>query len=365
MVSKVDMAEDSRISPEHHDQLVDKALNTYVEGRNPATTFLARCFRAGVPLRHALDETQARYATTAWDTPPAQHALLHDTLHLPPRLHPVIPDFSFGMSRCKRFIRLLLDEIDHCAGDIDEHLAVHAAHLCASADPDTSATMRWIVLCASDARHPPIVLRVAPDISRLALSVWEAGFMLHSQITLPASRLRADVTDKRVLELGAGTALSASALRHARVQMAYLTDLPRADVMANLQCNVVSNCAAHVVHTAPLDLSDVTRARLCAEQWRVQTVLAADLSYDVSLIEQVVDALAVLLDGSQRVAYLFATRRTDLTEHALMAALMAQEFLHIENVPLSVADISFEYLIHFDFSSIYAFRLTWKKKADA
>lgn len=347
--------------------LLTNILSKPVHGQNDATHFLTTLVHAGVPIRRALDETRSRHGLSAWDTPPAQHALLQTVLLLDVRIQPHFPTFTLGTTRRKRFARLLCDEIDHCRADIDEQFAMHVATLSNTSHTDQLRPIHWLILRIAHSKY--IAVCVADALSNLGMQVWQAGLALYAHLLQPMTKLRADICGNNVLEIGAGTALSATALLHAGVKTAYLTDIPK--VLPNLRKNITANTSfantpTSVIQTAHLDITAQPpgeHAAHLADEWCIDTVLAADLTYDVDLILHLIPVISVILlaGGGNRVAYLFATKRSDVTHETLMEQLANRPWLRVETLHLSssTSDTNpFNYMVHCDWSAVFALRLT-------
>lgn len=327
-----------------------------------AVTFLGDAFCAGVPLRQALDVTRTRYGDTAWTTTEMQRALVDATLGYGDALASRTPGFSFGAARCSRFLRLILDEIDHCAAPVDELLITRAAELCtcirsaprseSGRSIDGRERVRWIAL-----RVPPrkdqdrVLLRVADAFSELAMCVWDAGVCMYAHIVNARSPVHARVSNARVLELGAGTGICASAFKKAGSSHVLMTDLPQA--LNNLRVNVNANDAGDVVSVKPLDFTNIQDVVRTVREGNFCTVVAADVTYDEGLVRAIVLALcAVLEDGVAKTAYLFATRRNP-NSFALLRSLLNETHLNVFDVHVnSVDDAVFEYLVQWDSSSV-------------
>lgn len=325
-VGKTNSFSENRLFPERcKDRNWDEKQN--------AVKFLAQCFCAGTPIRQALDATSEKYGTKAWDSVEAQRALFQMTFSFEEELQRTIDNFTFGTARCARFTRLLLDEIDHCNVDVDETLATRAAELCvAHGSRDMN---RWVSLqipgvgtqkngCGDDV----IILRIADALSSIGLQIWEGGIWLAA--TLANSDANSDdstrdknineiscqdicksIQDKRVLEIGAGTGVAAVAIKRQGASKAWLTDIDT--VVENLAINIRVNAADDVVNVAALDVSDANHARCAADAWEIDTILAADMTYDDELAKAVITTIATILSGTKRMAWLIATKRNPKT----------------------------------------------------
>lgn len=332
-----------------------------------ATKLLADSFCSGAPIRQALDATQQRHGTAAWDTPAAQQSLLEKTLQYGDRIVGEIPDFTFGVARCARFTRLLLDEIDHCGAAIDESFIVRAASLCTQSR--TRDDIRWLVLripyldACGDHDHnsedececEPVIVRVADAFSELGLQVWEAGIAMCILLTQSGSTLHSDVNGKRVLELGAGTGVSARALQTAGVARAWLTDLPH--TMENLRRNIAVNTSTDLISAHELNVADLQHLVQTANSWHVDTVLAADVTYDDVLIVSVVAAFHALLHADEhRVGYLFFTSRSERTDALLRSQLSARRLV-VDELEMTMPHGMLDYMVQCHYNAVGAVRI--------
>lgn len=351
-------------------------VNRNWDERSDAVNFLAKCFCAGVPIRQALDATSSSYGTKAWDSVEAQEALIHSTFAYEKELQCKIDGFTFGRARCARFTRLLLDEIDHCNVDVDETLATQAAELCAA--HGSRDVCRWVTLHVPGAGsrekeyvNDIVILRIADALSSIGLQVWESGVWLvavlansyptvhesnHDQIDGEVSchDLRESIRGKRVLEIGAGTGLSAAAIKNQGASHAWLTDVDA--VVKNLDLNIRMNAADDVVTAAALDVSDASNARYVADAWEIDTVLVADVTYDDGLSRDVISAIAAIVSGTPRVAWLIATKRNP-TSLSKLSRLFQRAHLAASLVSTHGSPVFPEYLVHYNHKAISAWRL--------
>lgn len=360
------------LSRKESDANLTQCYDVAVEHHTKAVAFLATCFCAGVPIRHALDATSQRYGNAAWGTLAAQRELVHATHGLEERLRRIVDGFALGDARCARFTRLLLDEVDHCGGVVDEELAIWAAALCCAHGVRDSS--RWVALQIAGAggfgfaridadpvsgkgaaEGETIALRVADALSHIGEQVWEAGAWVAAALGSGSCALLSDdVRGRTVLELGAGTGVCASALKRAGVLRAYATDLPA--VVGHLHRNIATNGADDIVTAAPLDARDPTVVRACAHRWCADTLLVADLAYDTALARAVVAAVAAALRGSARVAWFVVVRRNPASHDALPAVFLSHR---LASRPLRKSECPPRPLClpHCDWDSITAWRL--------
>lgn len=349
-------------------------LKSFVSQSHHALTFLADAFCAGVPLRLALDTTQAKYGNVVWTTVEMQRALIEATLEYGDTLATQISGFSFGTARCMRFLRLLLDEIDHCGAPIDEMLIMRAAESCTPTstsfeqlngvglNSNERENFRWIAL-----RVPPekdnnrVLLRVADAFSRLSMCVWDAGVYMYAHIVNSRSPVHASVVKTRVLELGAGTGICARAFKQAGTSHVLMTDLPEA--LDNLQTNIVANDANDVASIQSLDFTQTQDVVHVVRNGKFRTVVAADVTYDEILVRAIVNTFtAVLEDGIAKCSYLFVTKRNPRS-FELLTSLLQRSPLDVTSIE-DIHDVDnglFEYLIQWNRSSIYVLCLRLKR----
>lgn len=315
-----------------------------------AISLLSCAFRAGVPLRQAFDLTSAKYGNEAWSTPVAQANLLLETVqYSPPNDFPY--PFSFGSTRIARFLRLLMDEIDHLPSvDLSEELTEIAAETCQAASSPIEDIV-WIVLRLPkrmedsniDIRDLP--LAVSPRFSDLGLRIWYAGLVMYSHI-IGDTCVRNDVKQKSVLELGAGTGLCAAAFADADVGTVLLTDISN-NVVDNIQRNLYACKACSVdvsrIEVAQLDAADLDSVKSVAEERSIDTVLAADVSYDDEVAINMVQAFTALIKSSKIVGYLFATSRSENSDNLLAEQLQASK-LFVEEIAQPVNTDIYHYL---------------------
>lgn len=332
-----------------------------------AVEFIARAFRAGLPIRRLLDAAQERHGTDGWATADAQRAVLAATLAYAPANAP--PSFTFGARRSARFARLLLDEVDHArAADLHESLLHEAAAACASPTPAPREGAHVSVVLELPRAAPPApeqpgtihaVLSVSELFSDLGMRVWEAALVLHAMAVAPASSLRADVRARRVLEIGSGTGLAAISLVEAGVEHAVLSDYTD-DIVANLSRNVDQNILKHkrpAIHVEKLDVFDQAHFRDVLTRHQIDTVLAADVSYDPGLMQAVVRAFRGAVLKGACVGYLFATKRNAGSDELLDREL-ASSSMRVEQVSDQCDVDPFEYLCGWDLSRVRVFRLS-------
>lgn len=324
-----------------------------------ASTFLARCFCAGIPTRKALDATIERYGTRAWDTEEAQQCLVAQTLGAGEDMRRRIAEFSFGNARSSRFTRLLLDEIDHCGADVCEELVLRAAELCQAAHGSRDST-RWLILHVADTNEDEdvIVLCIGDSFSSIGLQVWEAGVWLSGCLRNPQGQGPAkDVHGKRVLELASGTGVCAAAFaRSAKAAHAWVTDIGE-DVIRNLRRNVIGNEVQDVVSVAHLDVADSHHVREVADRWEIDTLFAADVTYDEQLAWYVIQALAHTLRDTRRIAWIVATRRNEEALNAL-PGMLSKAGLDAQPIDSTARPRRPECYAHCDWDLIEAWRLT-------
>ncbi|CAN8072163.1 unnamed protein product [Agarophyton chilense] len=301
---------------------------------NAATRLFGRAFRAGMPLRQIFDQTQALFGDIAWKTPLAQKTLLHETVLYQSSLTQRIPGFCFGHSRCARFFRLLMDEVDRCSkGEVDESFVELAAQHCLL--QKSSQRNVHIVHYMPDGQE--VVLAVSERFSDLGARVWEAGLRLCFQLFDARSALHQDVRGASVLELGAGTGLSGQAYVKAGAKHVLLTDYKQ-ELIGRIKENLGNNNVPDTVQATLLDANDLPRLRSVVDEFDVDVIVAADVTYDDDLIEIMVRAFSDSITGP-RVGYLLATDRNAKTTCLLRQELLKTGLTAVE-VLFSVADSS-------------------------
>ena len=134
-------------------------------------------------------------------------------------------------------------------------------------------------------------VRVAPFHNDVGLRVWEAGYFL-AEFLLKNPDL---VEGRRVLELGAGCGLTGLVCASLRCKSVHMTDYTPPSI-ANLKHNVVCNCDflgsnKDKVTVGFLDWTDYSAAP------PVDTLIAADVVYDVQFIPHLVSCTRQLLEG--------------------------------------------------------------------
>ncbi|KAI0561532.1 Lysine methyltransferase [Gracilaria domingensis] len=304
-----------------------------------ATSLFGKAFRAGVPLRRIFDQTQALYGDIAWKTAFAQRVLLQETVLYQSQLTQSIHDFCFGHSRCARFFRLLMDEVDRCSmGDVDESVVEFAAQYCMH--KQYAHTDVHVVHDMPDGQE--IVVVVSGRFSDLGARVWEAGLTLCYQLLDVRSSIRRDVNGATVLELGAGTGLSGSAYINAGAKRVFLTDYKQ-EMVEGIRKNLRNNNVPDVVQAALLDANDLPKLRKFIVDFDIDVVIAADVTYDLDLIEVMVRAFSDSI-SERRAGYLLATERNPKTTFFLQDQLL-QTGIAVEEMVASDARNFLGYLL--------------------
>lgn len=324
-----------------------------------ATRYFGRSFRAGVSLRMAFDQTQELFGQAAWRTASAQNALLQETILYESDSTRSIPGFHFGHSRCARFLRLLMDEVDRVSeGNVDESLVEIAAEYCKRTDyPERDV---YIVLDMPNNEEK--VLVVSELFSDLGARVWEAGLVLYSQLSQTQTPLQVEIKGATVLELGAGTGVTGSAYITAGAKRVLLTDY-KESIVHRIQRNIKNNRMSPSVEAKFLDANDLPRLRELIAEHNVDVVTAADVTYDDNLMKIMIRALAVAVE-QVRGGYLLATSRHQNTDSLLHDELKKSSMCFTE-IPMRIADNSYEYILGTDFSTVKAFRLEHRLKVES
>lgn len=335
-----------------------------------ATRHLAASFRAGVPLRVALDRTEDRYGGAAWATPAAQSDLLNLTVLYGEHFKSRIPSFSFGQRRCRQFLRLVMDEIDRVPdGELDEEFVETAARYCQMGCSDHEEKVNIVlevpnritetgISCMSPRKE--LVFSVSEMFNNLGFRVWEAGLVLYYHIINRGSHVHRDVHGKRIMELGAGTGVCGSAYRDAGAKYALLTDY-REDIVKNLKANIINNVADAEgrVDGALLDVEDIRHVMNLARDLEIDTILAADVTYDDSLAKNMVRAFEKGLQG-QRVGYLVVTMRSD-NSMMFLEKLFIESCLDVEQMQVNRIDEFSESVLNWDFGRVRMYRMQGKR----
>lgn len=306
-------------------------------------------FRGGAPLRSVLDATEAGHGTLAWGRPAAQRAALEATVLWRPRDAP--GNFAWGSRRSSRFLRLLIDEIDRAQCVASEELVQAAANAAVSRRATATPDVPHVVLRAPDGGD--VVLRVG-HAADVGLRLWEAGAAAFLAI-LGTPLVRNDVAGCNVLEIGSGLGLSAYALARAGANRAVLSDASGA-VLDVLRANV-RHVGASATATGPSTTTTqlrVTRLNVCeaAEVARaclrhtIDTIFVADVTYDPSLavaVVRAIESVVIAADSQERkiVAYIFATKRSDVVDKTFRKALNSTA-LNIEEIPLALHNASLD-----------------------
>lgn len=328
-----------------------------------AIRLIALGFRAGLPLRTVLDTASSQYGTSGWSCALAQRTLLSETLsYVPPS---VPPSFTFGTRRQARFVRVLLDEVDHTPGaELDETLVYAASSFCVRGTPALEPSGQVCVVFQVPKRGREdlrqVTLRVSELFSDIGHRVWEAAVVLHGHAMKGGGQVAKLLAGSVVLELGAGTGLSAVAYEELGVRRAVLTDFDEG-VVSNLRGNVDVN-----VHerkrfvTAKLDVADKEGVREVADQEDVDAVVAADVTYDPGLMREVIATFESAVHDTHRVGLLLATSRNENSNRELDQEL-EESGMVVERVEEKVDMNCFDYLCGWDLTRVRLFKLSSKR----
>lgn len=327
-----------------------------------AIHFLSLAFRAGRPLRSALDATLSTHGTLAWHTPAAQAKLLEETVHYVPRECP--EGFSFGERRIARFLRLLMHEVDEsCREEVDEALVEVAARYCSRVggdecrvseleeeEDDVEFEQEIVYEVFEMPGGSEVTVKVSERFSDMGMRVWEAGLMLYG--SLERGSLREDVRGRRVLELGAGTGITASAYVAAGVEMAVLTDVDE-EAMENLEENVAGSGREEIICARVLDIMEVAKVEKLVREMGIEVVVAADVSYSPLLVDAIVQVFerVVKLGG---VCFLFVKERSEMSGG--VGGKLEARGVKVESIVEGKG--WFEYMVGWELGKVNVFRVT-------
>lgn len=331
--------------------------STLSPAEHAAIRFLSLAFRAGRPLRLALDATLHTHGTLAWHTRATQAKLLEETVHYVPHECPAA--FSFGERRVARFLRLLMHEVDEsCRGEVDEGLIKVAEKYCTGlregGGGEEEEDMEFEQEIVSEVFEMPggreVVVRVSERFSDMGMRVWEAGLMMCG--SLECGRLKKEVCGKQVLELGAGTGITASGYVAAGVEMAMLTDVDE-EAVENLRENVLGRKGEGVICAKVLDMMEVGEVERVMRKIGIEVVVAADVSYSPLLVDAIVEVFGrvVAMGG---VGYLFVKERSEMSEG--VGGKLEASGVKVERVIEGKG--WFEYMVGWELGKVNVFRVT-------
>lgn len=243
-----------------------------------------------------------------------------------------------------------MHEIDAaCPRDVDEGFVEVAARYCCM---QTYESVAYVVLYMPG--DVEVVLSVSPRFSDLGLQIWDAGLCLYAQIVDCESGIYGDVRGKRVLELGAGTGLCASAYMQAGAERVVMTDFD-GEVVRNMEKNIEINVPNKaIIGTQLLDTRHLDALHAVIAANGIDTVVAADVTYDVDLAECMVRAFAKAVEAGCN-GYLLATRRNEHT-HKVLTDGLERSGMRVEAMDVGVGKL-FEYMVASDFDAVCGFRL--------
>lgn len=280
--------------------------------------YLSAGFKAGVPIRYLFDTVIDKFGNSGWCTEEAQKNVV--ACCFGQQL------FVYGHVRERRFLRLLLDEIDRTTGGVvAEELTMAAVERCNA--PCGPSPISELELLGSS-------LFVSSAMSDVALRLWDAGVALTDALYARGNYLRDACSEKRVVEIGSGTGLTGRALQDAGATFSILTDRPDPSVMANLRSNIVRNCDSRLVEGRPLDVASVKDVHDACSLWGAEVVVGADLCYCPELTVQMVRAFTEFVNLSGARAFLVTTVRQKSTQSILHRELSNS------SLPVTVTDVS-------------------------
>jgi predicted nicotinamide N-methyase len=190
-----------------------------------------------------------------------------------------------------------------------------------------------------DSEENLIVLKVWSPFTHVGLAMWEAGYYIAEWILANADLF----AGKRILELGSGVGLSGIVLARSFDSNFDTTKLPNAIYMTDYLDVVLRNCVDNMkinglkaieqlshedmdeeesdtllngnknrlVHVCHLDWTKFTNEQL--ESMDPNIILAADVIYDISVIEGLVNLTSKCISRKGVIAYFAITKRNEKT----------------------------------------------------
>lgn len=279
-----------------------------------------------------------------------------------------------------KFIGLYFKEAEGClsnGGELDEGLVELAAEFCRRShnscgvigNDNDDERLRWVEYEIDEKRRG--IFQVSVAFSDVARRIWEAGLKMFDAIEDVNSGMLQNIRGKTVLEIGAGViGLSAFALKEVGVRKGVLTD--KEEQVDLLRKNMIRNGfqvgdseSGSQFSVAALDVEKLDSSvdgLLC----KVDTLIAADVTYDYSIMKGVLQVFHLALNDSSRhrVAYLFATKRSQTTHDQLLDELNSSthQFCVTDlTSQIQKTPSKFDYLrpaLHQDFSNVCVYRVT-------
>ena len=244
-----------------------------------------------------------------------------------------------------------MHELDDANVEMEDSVTLLASQYCAL--KPNREQQEFLCLQMPDGKE--CVLRVSDSFSDLSFQIWDAGLILYAMSVNRKSILYPLIEGKNVLELGAGTGLCAAAF--AAAKNAFLTDV-NDTVVTNICANVALNTSSSHVHTAVLDVCDLEYLREFIHTHQIDTVVAADVTYDLDLIQYFTAALEVAVEEGCTAA-LFETQRGKETQQLVQEKLDNLNFI-VEKIHHGDLHSHFDYMITSDFSAVRGYLLTSK-----
>lgn len=259
----------------------------------------------------------------------------------------------------------MFDELDHTPSpSFSDRFLDNAAAFCTSQHKSIPISTHIVFQLPSKKQSSPrqATLSVSTRLSDTGRRVWAASLVLYAHAVFPGA-FASSIYQASVLELGAGTGLSAAAFEEADVRSASLTDGDPA-ALHNMKQNssTVVSYPAHWLSFAKLDIAEKHRVREVTDKNKVDVVVAADITYDPDFIPAVVDAFENALKASTREGYLFATSRTETSDQLLNEALR-QSDMQVAVLQDNIDLDSFGYLCDWHLDRVRVFRLRTKGSA--
>lgn len=342
------------------------------EQERKAVHYICRGFRAALPVRRLLDLCHLHYKDHGWFKACVQEAVIAGTVHYQGK---ALGEWSDDAAYDAKFLRLYLKEAEErlgAGGELDEGLVMLAAECCRNGkggrdDGCGRELMRWVEYEIGEGRRG--TFRVSNAVSDIGKRVWEAGLRMFDAMLMDGGRVWKDVKGKRILEIGSGCiGLIAFAAERIGVKKVVLTDLD--DEVDVLKGNLMRNgIEVGDILGETLTSVKVLDVESCEIDWSefgdIETILAADVTYDPSLLRGVVRTCRNALDriDSCSTIHLFVTKRSDTIHHELMKELKCS--FCVEEISSDLSGLpsapTFEYLspaVHLSFDNVRAYRLT-------
>eukprot|EP01080_Neovahlkampfia_damariscottae_P011893 gene11893-5299_t len=152
-----------------------------------------------------------------------------------------------------------------------------------------------------------LVIRVWPEFSQVGLAMWPAGWYICELIL----KNREIFKNKNVLELGSGVGLTGIVLRkYCETKNIYMTDYLDT-VLKNCEKNNEINNVKDI-NVCKLDWEKVSKEEI--ENYNIDIILAADVLYDVTVIEKLTQVVFSFMNFNKSIiCYFVVTERNEKT----------------------------------------------------